>query len=75
MKLIIVQYDNSVDTSAITSGKTVSVIEGTTELANGKVLATVEAQDPPVATPVLVAHEHAVAGTLTAISGPAVPTP
>lgn len=58
MKLITVQFDESVNINSIPKGATVTVSDGTTTLT-GKVMALTDMADPEA---VLVPHTHPVTG-------------
>lgn len=56
MKLVIVQYDDTVDTSILPKGTVVSVSDGTNTLSNGKVYGIMDAMNPePTVSP---SHIH-----------------
>lgn len=63
MKLITVQFADSVDTDVLAAGTTgISVSNGTATLSNGVVLAKSEVYEAAAPNPVLVPHTHPVIG-------------
>ena len=69
MKIVIVEFPDSVNTSALLVNDTVSVTKGSTVVAGGIVTMAGSVQNPPAST--LIQHTHtfdAPAG----VSGPAV---
>ncbi len=77
MKIVILQFDDSVDVSALTMGATPTVTVGATNITGGSVLTVLQIPDTPV--PTLIPHTHSVpsqGGNVTmpgGISGPAQP--
>jgi hypothetical protein len=76
VKVLIIKFEDSVDVSALPVGaKEITVSDGVNTIKSGVVIAKTDAINPD--EPALVQHTHALngtsSGTVTGISGPAVP--
>lgn len=56
MKLVVVEFQDAVDTTILGLGTTVSISDGTNNVQNGTVQARVDMVNPP--PPELIPHSH-----------------
>lgn len=63
MKIVVIQYPDSVDISTITKGATANVVVGESTVEGGTVLNASEWYEAPPAAPTLVPHTHNLAGS------------